>query len=284
MKKVVRLYEHDLKKVIKVILEQRLEEEDYVHVFLNSFSKWMSEKYPKTFETKPLSYLVKKYTKEFVDDLGLGQDGERDYWSGLRLIGKLGREIINKGLYKYASLRPETKFTEKFEKKLPYFIDKLELPKYVTLHLKEDLPWKIEQSLELDFVSRLKDPEFKRMYSSGVLDKFEKYITNYMGIETGNSEHGELEFRREYDFLVKGFEEWVKTDYKKLKKEIKSIPGAEGVQRIVLELDKRNAEVSMQIVFKADSRWDRDKEYINRVKDYIEQKGYNTEVLKVSRK
>ena len=39
MKKVVKLNEHDLKKVIKVILEQRLEEEDYVHVFLNSFSK-----------------------------------------------------------------------------------------------------------------------------------------------------------------------------------------------------------------------------------------------------
>jgi hypothetical protein len=154
----------------------------------------------------------------------------------------------------------------------------------VTLHLKEDLPWKIEQSLELDFVSRLKDPEFKRMYSSGILDKFEKYITNYMGIETGNSEHGELEFKRDYDFLVKGFEEWVKTDYKKLKKEIKLIPGAEGVQRIVLELDKRNAEVEMQIVFKSDSRWDRDKEYINKVKEYITQKGYNTEVLKVSRK
>ena len=89
---------------------------------------------------------------------------------------------------------------------------------------------------------------------------------------------------RDYDFLVKGFEEWVKTDYKKLKKEIKSIPGAEGVQRIVLELDKRNAEVEMQIVFKSDSRWDRDKEYINKVKEYITQKGYNTEVLKVSRK
>lgn len=284
MKKVVKLNEHDLKKVIKVILEQRLEEEDYVHVFLNSFSKWMSGKYPKTFETKPLSYLVKKYTQEFANDLGLGDQGERDYWSGLRLIGKLGREIINKGLYKYASLRPETKFTDKFQKKLQYFIDKLELPAYVTLHLKEDLPWKIEQSLELDFISRLKDPEFKRMYSSSILDKFEKYITNYMGIETGNSEHGELEFKRDYDFLVKGFEEWVKTDYKKLKKEIKSIPGAEGVQRIVLELDKRNAEVEMQIVFKSDSRWDRDKEYINKVKEYITQKGYNTEVLKVSRK
>ena len=244
----------------------------------------MSEKYTKTFETKPLSYLVKKYTKEFANDLGLGDQGERDYFSGLRLIGKLGREIINKGLYKYASLRPETKFTDKFQKKIQYFIDKIELPTYVTLHLKEDLPWKIEQSLELDFVSRLKDPEFKRMYSSSILDKFEKYFTNYMGIETGNSEHGELEFRRDFDFLVKGFEEWVKTDYKKLKKEIKSIPGAEGVQRIVLELDKRNAEVEMQIVFKSDSRWDRDKEYINKVKEYITQKGYNTEVLKVSRK
>ncbi len=121
MKKVVKLNEHDLKKVIKVILEQRLEEEDYVHVFLNSFSKWMSEKYPKTFETKPLSYLVKKYTKEFANDLGLGDQGERDYFNGLRLIGKLGREIINKGLYKYASLRPETKFTDKFQKKITIF-------------------------------------------------------------------------------------------------------------------------------------------------------------------
>lgn len=284
MKKIIKLDEHSLEKVIKVILEQRLEEEDYVHVFLNSFSKWMSEKYPKTFESKPLSFLLKKYTKEFVEDLGLGDDPEKNYWSGLRLVGKLGRKIIEKGLYKYASLRPETKFTDKFEKKIQFFIDKLDLPPYVQFKMKEDLPWKVEIGVELDFNQRLKDPQIKRMHSSGILDKFEKYITNYMGIETGNSEHGELEFKREYDFLVKGFEEWVKTDYKKLKKEIKSIPGAEGVQRIVLELDKRNAEVSMQIVFKADSRWDRDKEYINKVKEYITQKGYNTEVLKVSRK
>lgn len=284
MKKIIKLDEHSLEKVIRVILEQRLEEEDYVHVFLNSFSKWMSEKYPKTFESKPLSFLLKKYAKEFVKDLGLGDDSDKNYWSGLRLAGKLGRKIIEKGLYKYASLRPETKFTDKFEKKIQFFIDKLDLPPYVQFKMKEDLPWKVEIGVELDFNQRLRDPQIKRMHSSGILDKFEKYITNYMGIETGNSEHGELEFKREYDFLVKGFEEWVKTDYKKLKKEIKSIPGAEGVQRIVLELDKRNAEVSMQIVFKSDSRWDRDKEYINKVKEYITQKGYNTEVLKVSRK
>jgi hypothetical protein len=285
MKRIVKLNEQEFEGVIKLLLEQALEEEDYVHIFLNSFSKWMSEKYPNTFESKPLSFLVKMYVEEFIRDLGLGyNENQYGYRTGLRKMSQLGRDIFKKGVYKYASLRPTTYFMEKFGKKIDFFLNKLELPDYVKLNIEEKLPWSINVLMELDFIKRLTNPDFKSMYASNVADKIEKFIINYLGVETGNPEHGELEFRRDHDFIVKGFEEWVKTDYKKFRKEIKSLPNANTVQRVTLELDKRNGIVSMYLIFKESSLYQTQKDYAQSVKDYAQQKGYNTEVLKISRK
>lgn len=70
MERILKINEQEFETIVQLLLEQTLEEEDYVHIFLNSFSKWMSEKYPNTFESKPLSFLVKRYVEEFSRHLG----------------------------------------------------------------------------------------------------------------------------------------------------------------------------------------------------------------------
>jgi len=281
MKRILRINEQEFETIVKVLLEQKFEDEDYVHIFLNTFAKWMSEKYPNTFESKPLSFLLKTYKGEFRRDLGLGSNDYNTY--GIRDMGLLGKDILMKGISKYASLRPKTKFLEKFGKKIDYFINGLKLPSYLKLNFVEELPYTIRLTIDLDFEKKLKTPEHERTSSVMITNNIERFIREYLGIEMGNPEHGDLEFTGDLGFKVNGFDEWIKTDYKKFRKEIKSLPKANSLQRVNLKLDQNDGTARMDLYFKDFSAYQNQKDYTQSVKDYAEQKGYNSEVLKIRR-
>ena len=115
MKKTIRLTESELKNLIPILLERfninDYSDEDFVEVFVKYFRNWVKKKHGDEIGGYPMSYLFKKYDKEFFTDIGF--DESRHYYgSGAAKFVKIGRDIILKQLETLPSLEPNKKFTE----------------------------------------------------------------------------------------------------------------------------------------------------------------------------
>ena len=138
MKKIT-LNKSEMINFVSMIVEEvnlsDYSDEDFLEVFVNLFRPWVKLNHGDEVSKHPMSFLVKKYLDEFVNDYGIE---EPKYASGITKITRVGREIVRNGKYNLPSLNSNTKFTERFKKPLDYFINTFNIPDYVKINFTED--------------------------------------------------------------------------------------------------------------------------------------------------
>jgi hypothetical protein len=284
MKKVIKLSEEKLGKIISQIMEQvNLEDyadEDFIEGFLITFRQWITEKLGDESKKYPLSYLLKKYGIDFEKEMGIHVGyGDSSSFSHYRLL-RSGKSLAEKEKYSLPSMNPGVKFTEKYSKLLSHFIDKIELPDFVSISMEETVPNKVDVRFDVDFPKMIVSPEFKSLSSGNLLFNLKKYLENFGGVEFGNPNYGQVQMNGKKLNYV-GMDEWVKNVLnKKIKKEIKSlVPYAKNIHSI--RFDVEGGKANMKIVFKDDFRWNLRKEVVSGIREYLTNLGYNTDVLRV---
>jgi len=95
MKKIHKLTESDLERIVKTVLENfnpsEYEDEDFVEVFLNYFRPWVRKKHGDEIGQYPLSLLIKNHINEFSKDYGL-EDVNARYYGAYRNMSNIGKE------------------------------------------------------------------------------------------------------------------------------------------------------------------------------------------------
>jgi hypothetical protein len=286
MKKIVKLSEEKLEKIISTIIEQvqnldDYAEEDFIEAFLVTFRQWVTEKLGDESKKYPLSYLLRKYGNEFEKSMDFSTGYDREY-SGLdkyRMVSA-AKNIVRKGKFYFPSLSPTTKFTEKYKKLLSHFFEGINMPDYVSLDIQENEPNKVYLKFSADFQKMITDQESGRSINPDtILFKLKDFLKNYGGVEFGNPIYGEVQMRASKLEYI-GLDEWVKKVLnKKLKKEIKVLPHGNWIHSIRFEPYAGSAE--MKIIFKDDFRYNLRNKVLSDIKEYLTSQGYNPEVLKV---
>jgi hypothetical protein len=286
MKKIVKLSEEKLEKIISTIIEQvqnldDYADEDFIEAFLVTFRQWVTEKLGDESKKYPLSYLLRKYGNEFEKSMDFSTGYDREY-SGLdkfRMVAA-GKNIVRKGKFYLPSLSPTTKFTEKYKKLLSHFFEGINMPDYVSLDIQENEPNKVYLKFSADFQKMITDQESGRSINpDSILFKLKDFLKNYGGVEFGNPIYGEVQMRASKLEYI-GLDEWVKKVLnKKLKKEIKALPHGNWIHSIRFEPYGGSAE--MKIIFKDDFRYNLRNKVLSDIKEYLTSQGYNPEVLKV---
>ena len=68
MKKVIKLSEEKLERIVNLVLEQvnlnDYEEEDFYDAYFSTFRQWIVEKLGEDIKKYPLSYLLRKYGRQ----------------------------------------------------------------------------------------------------------------------------------------------------------------------------------------------------------------------------
>lgn len=285
MKKTIKLSEEKLEKIISTIIEQvqNLDdygEEDFVEAFLITFRQWITEKLGDESKKYPLSYFLRKYGNEFEESMGISVGYGREY-TGLdryRIIS-VAKNIIKKGKYHLPSVTTETKFTDRYKKMLSHFFEKNQIPEYSSLDIIENEPNKVFLKFKVDFPKMItSETTNSRIKPDSILYDLKKFLQDYGGAEFGNPIYGQVDMRSSPTEYLK-LDDWVKNVLnKKLKKEIKTLPGGNSIHAIRFEPTSNGA--SMKINFKDSFTGSRSK-VVSTVKEYLESQGYNTEVLKV---
>ena len=283
MKKVIKLSEEKLGEIISLIMEQvkleDYEEEDFIEGFLITFRQWITEKLGDESKKYPLSYLLRKYGSDFEKDMGIETYGSSTSFSHYRLLNS-GKRLAEKEKYSLPSMNAGIKFTEKYSKLLSLFIERIELPDYVSISLDERVPNKVDVRFDVDFPKMIMSQEYKALSSGNLLFSLKKYLENFGGVEFGNPNYGQVQMNGKKLNYV-GLDEWVKNVLnKKLKKEIKSLsPWSKYIHSIRFDVDGGRSD--MKIIFKDDFRWNLRKEVVVGIREYLTNLGYNTNILRV---
>jgi hypothetical protein len=283
MKKVIKLSEEKLGEIISLIMEQvkleDYEEEDFIEGFLITFRQWITEKLGDESKKYPLSYLLRKYGSDFEKDMGIETYGSSTSFSHYRLLNS-GKRLAEKEKYSLPSMNAGIKFTEKYSKLLSLFIERIELPDYVSISLDERVPNKVDVRFDVDFPKMIMSQEYKSLSSGNLLYSLKKYLENFGGVEFGNPNYGQVQMNGKKLNYV-GLDEWVKNVLnKKLKKEIKLLSQySKYIHSIRFDVDGGRAD--MKIIFKDDFRWNLRKEVVVGIREYLTNLGYNTNVLRV---
>lgn len=285
MKKTIKLSEEKLEKIISTIIEQvqNLDdygEEDFVEAFLITFREWITEKLGDESKKYPLSYFLRKYGREFEESMGTSVGYGRQY-TGLdryRIIS-VAKNIIKKGKYHLPIVTTETKFTDRYKKMLSHFFEKNKIPEYSSLDIIENEPNKVFLEFKVDFPKMItSETTSSTIKPDSILYDLKKFLQDYGGAEFGNPIYGQVDMRSSPIEYLK-LDDWVKNVLnKKLKKEIKTLPGGNSIHAIRFEPTSNGA--SMKINFKDSFTGSRSKVVLS-VKEYLASQGYNTEVLKV---
>ena len=285
MKKTVKLSEEKLEKIVSTIIEQvqNLDdygEEDFVEAFLITFREWITEKLGDESKKYPLSYFLRKYGNEFEESMGISVGYGREY-TGLdkyRIIS-VAKNMINKGKYHLPSITTETKFTDKYKKMLSHFFEKNKIPEYSSLDIIENEPNKVLLKFKVDFPKMITSETTNSLIKpDSILYELKKFLKDYGGAEFGNPIYGQVDMKSSKIEYLK-LDDWVKNVLnKKLKKEIKTLPGGNSIHAIRFEPYSDGA--TMKLNFKDSFSGSRSK-MVSSVKEYLASQGYNTEVLKV---
>lgn len=223
----------------KQLLEGRdFDDLDMMEAFIRVYSQWVKDRFGIDSSKYPFSYLLKKYTKQFyeevMDETFEDDDDvpELDRWNIPRVIEKL----LEMGKVSIPSLQPKEKLTDMYPQAISMFLRRLQLPSYAKLEIEEKTPFSLEITPSIDFREMMQSPGNQPFLSSSSLSKkLESYIVNYMGLEPGRPVHGGIEFdHNNLDYL--GYEEWKKNVFDKvLKKGIKNLPNADQIRSFRVE-------------------------------------------------
>lgn len=280
MKKAIRLTESELKNLIPILLERfninDYSDEDFVEVFVKYFRNWVKKKHGDEIGGYPMSYLFKKYDKEFFTDIGF--DESRHYYgSGAAKFVKIGRDIILKQLETLPSLEPNKKFTEKYEKQLDYLIKYLDIPDYVKLNIEEVRPNNVNVEFEIDFPSMLiSDDDFTTLSS---FNNLKKYLEDFMGIEYGSPSHGLLKL--DYHVRTIGGEEFVKKIFtKQIKPELKKLPSSGAIHSMKITADSNKFTITL--IYRQSSYYSTRNLIKKEIKDYFVANGFSPKKIVVT--
>ena len=282
MKKVLLIKDSQYRKLLSLISEsQDFDDEDYVDAFLTVFKEWLRKN---ELPSSPISMAFNRYSDRFLNEFGMGEEDVPRWRSGVGLMTSIGKKLLQRGVIKIQSLRPETKFTEKFARQFKFFIDELNIPQYAKLTFVEEKPNEVDGRLKIDWNEMLKS-ESSPISPYYLERKLTNKIKDFLGLNLGNIHHGELDFkiRREIDY--DGLDLWKKNILNKvIKKRIKQeIPLADKIQKIVFKLeDSSEPKATLHLYFN-----DYHINYQDRVKvrdaiiQLLQGMGYNTNTLKV---
>ena len=265
----------------KLISEQvqTYDEFDYYDAFFTMFKEWVKANYGEDEVKKPLSFLLKKYSKRFkryidgeneLDDIDDDDYEERfNRWNMNRVIDK----AVQRGLYTFPTLRKEENFLDKYGKGLKMVVESLGLPNYANIKFEEKKPHEVNVKISVDINSWLKDP-VERFFNGSTIEKnLKSYLTNFLGVEFGNPAHGKTHLDVYIDRNL-GFEDWKKNEYmKKIRPQIKLLEGGKTIKSI--KIDQENRGIIFRITFNySGSGWVNKRQVVERVSNLLREMGY----------
>lgn len=242
-------------------------EEDFIEVFIKHFRPWVRKTHGDEYAEYPLSYLVKKYfeefSKQYTDYVGYGSIASK--------MSTVGRQMVLKGVEKLPTLRPNKKFTEKFQKAMNYIVKGLNLPDYVNMVIEEESPYEIMIVFNVDFYMMLKSPLRHPFDITKYYKHIRTMLETFMGIDFGNPSHGNL--RLDYIVRYNDTDKWVNNIWKKeIRKGIKVLDSDKTIHSIQLKLNGGKVEIKVRF-------YDRYSIYkqseIVKIREYIKSLGYN---------
>lgn len=278
----ILISESDLLSIInKLIMIREDESDDFsshdtyseldLHdIFFALFRNWVSKKIGDKSKDLPITYLLKKYGREFFDEIGETEHRSREGFEISRWgLQTLIRNALKRGNLKVPSLRPKVKFTEKFKKAIQYLIGRSELPNYLELRIDETIPYNLEIKTIVDYPQFLKSEQKKSLSSYG--DKFVRILKDYIGVEEGEPYLGEIRISRPKTIL-NNLDSWVKTELKDIKNFIKTIDKGKNVHRIKFEAQDYKGE--LKLIFKGYASWSTKSEIRDKLKQHLKDSGY----------
>ena len=285
MKKLITLTESDLLNVINKLVESidrtddsMYDGEDFIEVFLEYFRPWIRQKHGEEIGKYPMSFLVKKYIKEFSLDKNLNSTDVVSYQSNLANMTSVGKSIVRKGLHELPNLKPKIKFTERYKKHLDFFVQELVPYDFIEVVFEEPTIYEVRVFLKVDWNRLIKSDLPSPVKSSPIIGEIKDKIKNFLGVDLGNPIHGGLRFVEGKNFYD-GLDEWIKNDLNKvIKKKIKELPTSRNLHSIKFEIENYRTAGSLKISMRGYSN--RSNTVIG-IKNLLEEMGYNKNILSV---
>lgn len=249
---------------------------DLYYTFFKIFKQWVEDRFGLDVDNYPISYLMDKYTRQFLEEVA-GQTFEDDSdvpnldrWS----IQKLIIDLVKKNKASIPSLRKQEKFTEKYKNQIPFFIKRMELPDFISVSIDEPKPYElmVMVSVVYDIEKVLRQEEIIKSPHT-IVQKLKEYFKNYLGVQEGNPIHGDIEIKYQIDPVFKDFNDWGKNILnKKIKKKIKELDKKGIVRSIRFTPSLTKSELKMS--FKSDTPYGERNALRNEVKTYLNDEGY----------
>jgi hypothetical protein len=285
MKKIHTLTESDLEKIVKTVLESfnpnEYEDEDFVEVFLSYFRPWVKKTHGDEIGQYPLSLLIKNHIEEFAKDYAL-EDFTPRYYSSYRNMTTLGRSLAEKGVHQMPNLRNKGLFLEKYKKAITFFIERLNLPEWITLNLTEESPYVVRGNFKVDWDKAIRDKSEERYNASNLSQEFIDALTNFTGIELGSPAHGKLDLSIRGSFEYDGIDEWIKnTLNKEIKKKIRALPNSHVLHSVKFITSNNSVGGMITLTYKSNA-WRNSGDFTRDVRELLGNLGYNTDTLRVN--
>jgi catechol 2,3-dioxygenase-like lactoylglutathione lyase family enzyme len=283
MKRIHRLTESDLEKIVKTVLENfnasEYEDEDFIEVFLNYFRPWVKKTHGDEVGQYPLSLLIKTHINEFIKDYGIENNSR--YYGSYRNMANVGRELAIKGVHRMPNLKKEGLFTDKFKKAITFFTDRLNLPEWMTLELTEDSPYKVYGRFIVDWDKAIHDKSVEPLNSSKLSTEFIETLTNFIGVELGSPTHGKLDLNIGGSFVYEGVDEWVaKILNKEIKKKIRALPNSHVLHSVKFNTAGGSVGGYITLTYKSNA-WRHSSDFTKDVNELMSGLGYNTDILRI---
>ena len=266
--------ESHFKHYVSVITEQEDDDdelesytdEDFIEVFFNYFRPWIKSNHGDEVGQYPLSLLLKKYYQEFCKYSGVDIDDDDDEYYNSNDLVKIGKALIKKEQHKLPTLRPVSKFTEKYSRQIQSLLKFLNMPKWLTVSFEEYSPFKVTMTFNVDFPSMMKIGGGEDNISTYFYE-FTEQLENYMGIKLGSPSHGDLDI--ENTMSLNGINEFSNPKFQKeLKAQIKSLRmGHRDIRSIKITLSDRGMIV--QINFGRSVGWSERRQSVVAIKDFL---------------
>lgn len=247
---------------------------DYYDALFFLFRNWVQQNLSDSEKNAPISYLLEKYGKRFVLELmGEGvispeEDFEINKWNIPRIV----QDMVKKGVYKFPTKRKEQKFTERFDKHIKYFIKELELPSWAKINLYENVPYKVDFELELDFPEMIKSEGEETISPHTLERKFKNYVEGYLGVEFGNPNYGHLDLDKK-NTKFSNLESWVKNVLnKEIKTKIRALPYGRNIHS--MKFEPMAGTSVLKIVFKSQASWNGKSQFRQDVDKLLKDMGY----------